>query len=152
MGVGDVTKPKLSIIIPVYNTEKYLAACLDSVVGQSWDNLEVLIVDDCTPDHAMEIAEDYAERYPFIRILHHPENRGLFRARITGMEAMTGDYFAFLDSDDTVTLDYYRPMIKKAMETTSRCFMPSSSSSRAAPGDFGDAAALCPGSTCTLAP
>ena len=117
MGVGDVTKPKLSIIIPVYNTEKYLAACLDSVVGQSWDNLEVLIVDDCTPDHAMEIAEDYAERYPFIRILHHPENCGLFRTRITGMEAMTGDYFAFLDSDDTVTLDYYRPMIKKAMET-----------------------------------
>lgn len=117
MGVGDVTKPKLSIIIPVYNTEKYLAACLDSVVGQSWDNLEVLIVDDCTPDHAMEIAEDYAERYPFIRILHHPENRGLFRTRITGMEAMTGDYFAFLDSDDTVTLDYYRPMIKKAMTT-----------------------------------
>ena len=117
MGVGDVTKPKLSIIIPVYNTEKYLAACLDSVVGQSWDNLEVLIVDDCTPDHAMEIAEDYAERYPFIRILHHPENRGLFCTRITGMEAMTGDYFAFLDSDDTVTLDYYRPMIKKAMAT-----------------------------------
>lgn len=109
--------PKLSIIIPVYNTEKYLADCLDSVVGQSWENLEVLIVDDCTPDHAMEIAQDYAERYPFIRILHHPENRGLFRARITGMQAMTGDYFAFLDSDDTVTLDYYRPMIKKAMAT-----------------------------------
>lgn len=109
--------PKLSIIIPVYNTEKYLAACLDSVVGQSWDNLEVLIVDDCTPDHAMDIAQDYAEQYPCIRILHHPENRGLFRARITGMQAMTGDYFAFLDSDDTVTLDYYRPMIRKAMET-----------------------------------
>ena len=109
--------PKLSVIIPVYNTENYLAACLDSVVGQSWDNLEVLIVDDCTPDHAMKIAQEYAERYPFIRILHHPENRGLFRARITGMQAMTGDYFAFLDSDDTVTLDYYRLMIKKAMAT-----------------------------------
>lgn len=109
--------PKLSIIIPVYNTEKYLAACLDSVVGQSWKNLEVLIVDDCTPDRAMKIAQDYAERYPFIRILHHSENHGLFRARITGMQAMTGDYFAFLDSDDTVTLDYYRPMLKKAMAT-----------------------------------
>lgn len=114
---GYMKNPKLSIIIPVYNTEKYLADCLDSVVGQSWENLEVLIVDDCTPDHAMKIAQDYAERYPFIRILHHPENRGLFRARITGMQAMTGDYFAFLDSDDTVTLDYYRPMIKKAMAT-----------------------------------
>lgn len=109
--------PKLSIIIPVYNTEKYLSACLDSVVGQSWKNLEVLIVDDCTPDHSMEIAQDYASRYPFIRILHHQENRGLFQARITGMQAMTGDFFAFLDSDDAVTLDYYRPLMKKAMST-----------------------------------
>lgn len=114
---NNMENPKLSIIIPVYNTEKYLKSCLDSVVAQTWRNLEVLIVDDCTPDHAMDIAEDYAAQYPFIRILHHPENRGLFRARITGMQAMTGDYFAFLDSDDTVTLDYYRLMLKRAMET-----------------------------------
>ena len=114
---NKMATPKLSIIIPVYNTEKYLSACLDSVVGQSWPNLEVIIVDDCTPDKAMEIAEDYAARYPFIRIVHHSENKGFFCARITGMQAMTGDYFAFLDSDDSVTLDYYRPMLKKAVAT-----------------------------------
>lgn len=114
---NKMATPKLSIIIPVYNTEKYLSACLDSVVGQSWPNLEVIIVDDCTPDKAMEIAADYAARYPFIRIVHHSENKGLFCARITGMQAMTGDYFAFLDSDDSVTLDYYRPMLKKAVAT-----------------------------------
>lgn len=109
------SQKKLSIIIPVYNTEKYLASCLDSVVHQSWKNLEVIIVDDATPDHAMEIAEEYAQQYPFIRILHHAENQGLFKARMTGMEAMTGDYFAFLDSDDSVTVDYYRLMMKKAI-------------------------------------
>lgn len=108
---------KLSIIIPVYGTEKYIKKCLDSVVAQTWKNLEVIVVDDATKDDAAEIAEQYAEEYPYIKVLHHKENLGLFRARVTGLKAMTGDYFAFLDSDDAVTIDYYRLMLRKAEQT-----------------------------------
>ena len=108
---------KLTIIIPAYGTDKYIKKCLDSVVAQTWKNLEVIVVDDATKDDAAEIAEQYAEEYPYIKVLHHKENLGLFRARVTGLKAMTGDYFAFLDSDDAVTIDYYRLMMRKAEQT-----------------------------------
>lgn len=110
-------KPKLSVIIPVYGTEKYIGKCLESVIQQSWKNIEVLVIDDATKDNAAKIAEEYAERYDSIKVIHHPQNKGLFRAKVTGLSLMTGDYFAFLDSDDTVTVDFYRLMIRKALQT-----------------------------------
>ncbi|MGN0974508.1 MAG: glycosyltransferase [Gemmiger sp.] len=106
--------PKLSVIVPVYGTEQYLPACLDSILAQSWEAIEILIVDDKSPDRAPEIAERYAARHENIRVIHHPENRGLFRTRVTGLAEMTGDFFAFVDSDDTVTSDYYRLMLEEA--------------------------------------
>ena len=110
------SQPILSVIIPVYGTEQYLAACLDSVLAQSWRALEVILVDDASPDNAPALAEEYAKKDSRIRVIHHPENRGLFRTRVTGLTAMTGQYFAFLDSDDSVTVDYYRLMMQKALQ------------------------------------
>lgn len=89
----------VSVIIPVYNVEKYLPECLDSVIGQTYKNLEILCIDDGSPDNSSEILERYAEKDGRIRIINQ-ENKGLSGARNTGIEAATGDYIVFLDSDD----------------------------------------------------
>ena len=104
---------KLSVIIPVYNVEKWLARCLDSVLWQSWQNMEIICVDDASPDESAQILETYAKKDARITVLRHERNRGLFRARITGMLRATGDYIAFLDSDDYVSCDWFRPLIEK---------------------------------------
>lgn len=92
-------KPLLSLIIPVYNVEKYLAGCLDSVLAQTLPSLEVICVDDGSTDASPRILEAYARRCPRISILRRP-NGGLSAARNTGIEAATGKYLMFLDSDD----------------------------------------------------
>lgn len=112
-------KSLISVIIPVYNTEKHLRKCLDSVIGQSYDNLEIIVVDDCSTDSSPQILEEYAAKDSRIKVLRHDVNSGLFQARLTGMEAASGDYFAFLDSDDYISLDYYRALIYRAVETES---------------------------------
>ncbi|MGW1029899.1 bifunctional glycosyltransferase/CDP-glycerol:glycerophosphate glycerophosphotransferase [Streptomyces sp. NPDC002577] len=93
--------PRLSVIVPVYNVQGYLAECLDSVLGQSFTDIEVIAVDDCSPDHSGTILDEYAARDPRIRVIHLPENGGLGRARNTGVAQATGDYLLFIDSDDT---------------------------------------------------
>ena len=78
--------PKLSVIIPVYNTEKYVRRCLDSVLkNQGWKNLEVIVVDDCSPGNIAEIVAEYQESYSNLKLLRHETNMGLSRARITGL-------------------------------------------------------------------
>lgn len=94
----------VSIIIPVYKVEPYIEECLCSVIGQTYENIECLIVDDCSPDNSIAIAETIisklvAEKDKY-RILHHTENRGLSAARNTGLKEAKGDYVFFLDSDD----------------------------------------------------
>lgn len=95
---------KVSIVIPVYNVESYIEECLCSVIEQTYENIECLIVDDCSPDNSIAIAEtiiskSVAEKDKY-RILHHTENRGLSAARNTGLKEAKGDYVFFLDSDD----------------------------------------------------
>lgn len=96
---------KVSIVIPVYNVVSYIIECLESVRNQSYQNLEIILVDDCGTDDSMIIAEAYLERYAFadVKIVRHSHNRGLSAARNTGLEAATGDYVYFLDSDDEIT-------------------------------------------------
>ena len=108
---------KLSVIVPVYKTEKYLEKCLESLVHQTFHNLEIIIVDDASPDDAVSIVKEFQKEYKNIKLVSHKKNRGLFHARCTGMNSATGDFFAFLDSDDCVPLDFYRVLIKKAEET-----------------------------------
>lgn len=91
--------PLLSVIIPVYNVENYVCQCVDSVLHQQLDNLEIILVNDGSPDNCPQICNEYAEKYPFIRALHK-ENGGLSDARNEGLKAATGDYVMFMDSDD----------------------------------------------------
>lgn len=101
--------PKVSIIIPVYNVEPYIEECLQSVIRQSYKGMiECILVDDCGPDHSMDVAEriiaDYAGPIDF-KILHHEQNRGLSAARNSGIDASSGEYIYFLDSDDWISDD-----------------------------------------------
>lgn len=97
---------KVSIIIPVYNVSDYVERCLNSVMAQTYTDLECVIVDDCTPDDSIEKCERIIAEYNgpinFI-ILHHEKNRGLSAARNTGIDAASGEYVYFLDSDDEIT-------------------------------------------------
>lgn len=110
---------KISIIIPVYNSEEFLRTGLDSLIKQSYKNLELIIVNDGSPKNCKEIAEEYTKKDKRIKYIEHEKNKGLFQARITGFENSTGDYIAFLDADDYVSNDFYRELIEKAEETNS---------------------------------
>ncbi|MFH8340253.1 CDP-glycerol glycerophosphotransferase family protein [Streptomyces sp. AM6-12] len=95
--------PRFSVIVPVYQVQAYLSECLDSVLSQSYPDLEVIAVDDRSPDACGEIIDEYAVRDPRVKPLHLTENRGLGRARNAGIAQATGEYLIFLDSDDTLT-------------------------------------------------
>ena len=100
---------KISIVIPVYNVAPYIEDCLRSVMNQTWqDCLECILVDDCGTDESMRLIEQMLKEYTGkvdFRIIRHPQNRGLSAARNSGIDAATGDYVFFLDSDDEITPD-----------------------------------------------
>ena len=91
-----------SIIVPIYNVQSYLRECITSVLDQDFDDYEIVIVDDCTPDHSGEIADEMASADSRIKTLHLSQNVGLGLARNAGVAAATGDYVLFLDGDDTL--------------------------------------------------
>lgn len=94
-------QPWLSVLVPVYNVEAYLRACVESVMAQADDGIEVLLLDDCSTDGSAALAQQLQARWPqAVRLLHHAENRGLSAARNTMLEACRGDYVWLLDSDD----------------------------------------------------
>lgn len=91
--------PFLSVIIPVYNVEKYLNQCVDSVINQKLDDIEIVLVDDGSPDKCPEICDKYASEYEYVKVIHKP-NGGLSSARNAGIDAAQGEYIIFMDSDD----------------------------------------------------
>ncbi|MBC8562267.1 glycosyltransferase family 2 protein [Jutongia huaianensis] len=98
---------KVSIIIPVYNAEKYLRKCLDSVMSQDYGSYEVICVNDCSPDNSREILEEYRGKYPEkIVVLENEENMGQGRSRMRALKQASGEYFMFVDSDDYIAQDY----------------------------------------------
>ena len=103
----------VSVIIPVYNVEKYLAECVDSVLCQTYTDYEVILVDDGATDSSGQICDDYARKDPRIRVIHQP-NGGLSAARNTGLNAARGEYIYFLDSDDYITSDALEYMVATA--------------------------------------
>lgn len=107
---------KLSVVIPVYNTEQYLPRCIESLINQTYKNIEFIFVNDCSPKNAEEIIKEYQKKDSRIKYVTYEKNRGLFRARMAGAEKATGEYIAFMDSDDYATLDYYNTLIKCAAE------------------------------------
>lgn len=99
--------PKVSVIIPVYNVEQYLVRCLDSVIHQTYENFEIICVNDCSPDNSKVILERYASRYSNkIVILNNEQNLGLGKTRERGIAASSGEYLMFIDSDDYVSEDF----------------------------------------------
>ena len=105
--------PEISVIVPIYNTAEYLPECLDSLLGQTCRNLEIILIDDGSPDNAGAIADAYAERDSRIKVIHK-ENGGVSRARNVGIDQATGEYIAFVDSDDAVTADYFELLLHHA--------------------------------------
>ena len=95
-----MSNPKISIIIPVYNTADYLQQCLDSVLIQSFRDIEIVIVNDASPDHSLDIIHDYQKKDGRIKVVDKPRNEGLAAARNSGVAVSTGDYVIHLDSDD----------------------------------------------------
>ena len=108
--------PKVSVIVPVYNVEKYIEKCLDSLVNQTLKDIELIIVNDGSTDSSEQIILKYKDKYSNIMYLTK-ENGGLSDARNFGIPHATGDYIAFLDSDDYVELSLYEKLYKKAIET-----------------------------------
>ncbi|MET8163187.1 bifunctional glycosyltransferase family 2 protein/CDP-glycerol:glycerophosphate glycerophosphotransferase [Streptomyces sp. NPDC005329] len=109
--------PRFSVIVPAYKVQAYLHECLESVLSQSFADLELIVVDDRSPDACGEIIDEFAARDARVRAVHLPENVGLGRARNAGLERATGDYLLFLDSDDTLTPDALRAIADRVRET-----------------------------------
>lgn len=109
--------PKVSVCIPVYNVEQYIGRCVESVISQSLKDIEIIIVNDCTPDKSMEIVRQYAETDKRIVIVEHDVNHGLMMARRTGYMAATGDYITFCDSDDIMPSDAVEILYNCAIES-----------------------------------
>ena len=106
--------PKVSVIVPVYNVEKYIDKCLDSLVNQTLKDIEIIVVNDGTKDNSQSIIDKYAKKYKNIKSFIK-ENGGLSSARNYGIEKATGDYIAFVDSDDYVSYDMYEKLYNKAI-------------------------------------
>lgn len=106
----------ISVIVPVYNGEAYLEACLKSICRQSYRNLEIIVVDDGSRDGSVELIRRLAAEDSRIKLCEHGENKGLFGARITGFHASHGDYIGFVDSDDEVSIDWFRLLYQTAEE------------------------------------
>lgn len=110
----------LSVIVPVYGTEKLLPKCLDSIIESSYKNIEIIVVDDKSPGNFDEVMSAYlADHTRNIKVVHHEVNKGLYHARITGVENASGEYIAFVDSDDHVSCDFYRRLMKQATDSDS---------------------------------
>ena len=106
----------ISVIIPVYNVEPYLRKCLDSVVNQTYKDLEILIIDDGSTDGSGAVCDEYADADERIRVFH-TENRGLSCARNLGLDEAKGEWIGFVDSDDWIEPDMYEVLIDRALET-----------------------------------
>ncbi|KMQ65886.1 glycosyl transferase family 2 [Chryseobacterium sp. FH2] len=105
---------KVSIIVPVYNVENYLAKCLDSLINQTLQNIEILVVNDGSKDNSEEIIQNYVQKYPEKIRAFNKENGGLSDARNFGLDRAAGDYIGFVDSDDYVTSTMFEEMLALA--------------------------------------
>ena len=107
-------QPLLSVIIPVYGVEQYIAECLDSVIAQTYKNLEIIVINDGTKDKSAEIAKEYAQKDSRIKVYDF-ENGGLSVARNRGVSLAKGDYIAFLDSDDWIAHNMYEVLLEQIL-------------------------------------
>ncbi len=105
----------ISVIVPIYKVEKYLPKCIDSIIDQTYKNLEIILVDDGSPDGCPRICDEYAAREGRIKVIHQ-QNGGLSVARNSGLNIATGEFVAFVDSDDWLEPDMYETLLKISVE------------------------------------
>lgn len=106
---------KISVIVPIYNVEQYLNRCIESIVNQTYRNLEIILVDDGSPDNCPKICDEWAEKDNRIKVIHK-ENGGLSDARNAGMKIATGDFIAFVDSDDWTEIQFIEKLYNALLE------------------------------------
>ena len=111
--------PKVSIIIPCYGVERYLDRCMETIVRQTLKDIEIILVDDKSPDRVPQMCDEWAKRDARIKVIHKEKNEGLGFARNTGLDVATGEYVAFIDSDDYVDTSMFATLYEKAKETSS---------------------------------
>ena len=112
----------VSIIVPIYNVEKYLSKCIESLLGQTMENLEIVLINDGSLDNSLSICYEYAKKDERVRVIDK-KNEGVAAARNTGLEEAKGNYIGFVDPDDWIEEDMYRSMYQKLIETNSEiCF------------------------------
>ena len=107
--VNSNSKDLISVVIPVYKVEEYIKRCIDSIITQTYENLEIILVDDGSPDNCPKICDEYAKKDKRVKVIHK-ENGGLSDARNAGIDIASGKYITFVDSDDYVTSDYVEYM------------------------------------------
>lgn len=110
-------KPLVSVIIPIYKVEPYLCECVDSVINQTYKNLEIILVDDGSPDKCPEICDEYAQKDSRIKVIHKP-NGGLSDARNAGIEVAKGEWISFVDSDDIVNNNFIEVLLNTAINNS----------------------------------
>lgn len=109
-------KPMISVIVPVYNTEKYLVTCLNSLLAQTYPNLEILLIDDASTDQSGQVCEDYAARDRRLKVIHFPKNQGPSAARNEGIRRAEGGLISFVDADDHVEPDLLEKLYDALLE------------------------------------
>ena len=107
--------PKVSIIVPVYNEEEYVSTCLISLINQTLDDIEIILIDDNSTDNSLNILLDYAKKYPNIKVYHNEKNIGQGASRNRGLSLATGEYIGFVDSDDYIRNTMYEDMYKAVL-------------------------------------
>ena len=112
-----ISTPKVSIIVPIYNVEKFLSRCLDSIIGQTMSDIEIILVNDASPDDSLKIAQEYANRDSRIQIIDKTVNEGPMMARHTGINAARAERVFFLDSDDYIPLNAIEQLYNAAQTT-----------------------------------
>ena len=115
MNIEDIAKPLISIIVPVYNTEKYLDKCVQSLVNQTFKNIEIFLIDDGSTDSSPQICDEWMRKDKRIYV-KHIANQGVSYARNVGIELANGEYIGFVDSDDWVELDTYECLLRELLE------------------------------------
>lgn len=108
---------KISIILPIYNVEEYLTRCLDSLLGQTLQDIEIICVNDASPDNCSQILKQYSSSDPRVRVITHNKNAGAGTARQSGLNIATGEYVGFVDPDDYVEPDFFETLYKLAIQS-----------------------------------
>ena len=115
----ELKTPKISVVVPCYNVSKYVSKCLDSILNQTYKNLEIILVEDCSTDNTLEILKEYEKKDKRIKLIKNKKNGGLSHARNVGIKESTGKYIGFVDSDDYIDLDFYEKLISSIINEKS---------------------------------